>query len=227
MKEIKNIKIPLCTVNRTQFLMGQFPEYYQKYANSSSVPAPRVAGVAQTEIEQAVSAIIKKHTALAALISGGMGAPGALSQILLVPADMVQVYVQLWMVAQKLAYLYGVDNLNNPKEETQYAFLKSVLWVFFGEQAGRFSNKVLARHFGNVAQKLLVGEVSSQMLYKFLQQAAGVLGIKIATKKAAARFLSKALPFVSAFVSAGITGFTFYPACKHFHTHLRENAKEF
>ena len=57
--------------------------------------------------------------------------PGKLAMLATVPTDLTQIYCHFFRIAQKLAYLYGWDDLSDSDDET-YHQLMLLLGAMFG-----------------------------------------------------------------------------------------------
>jgi hypothetical protein len=63
--------------------------------------------VSEQVIDKLARQCIRKHTALATTTSTIVGLPGGLTMAAALPADLVQYFYHVFVLSQKLAYLYG------------------------------------------------------------------------------------------------------------------------
>ena len=85
--------------------------------------------ISKDRIDALVNACINNHTAKVTAISAAAGIPGGLAMAATIPGDMAQYYWHTFVLAQKLAYLYGIpDFLTLAK-----LFLQKVNWLIISE----------------------------------------------------------------------------------------------
>lgn len=159
--------------------------------------------------------IIKESTNRTSVTSFVSGLPGnPLAMVALGGADVVQYFGFALNMAQKIAYLYGEENLidegSNLSEESKIRIV-SYLGVMFGAAGatkliGKTSVKVGETLGKNIASRAL----TKTAWYPLVKRTGAMIGVKI-TKKSVEKAITKAVPVIGGVVSGGITYLTFKP----------------
>lgn len=102
----------LIKVDREQFLRSELSRrFHQRVVRKAIKTTPASAGIEPEIIDQLALDCINYETLRVSGISAAAGLPGGVAVIITVPADMVQFLSHVVVVAQKLAYLYGWQQL--------------------------------------------------------------------------------------------------------------------
>lgn len=212
------LKIPGTRIDREQFLADQFesndseeptnvirPELSQAGVPpdviiSSDVVqyGPPRAGVPPERICELADACIKAHVRKASLVSFGAGLPGGFAIAATIPLDIVQFYRQALILAQKLAYLYGMDKPTN----RMLTELLAIMMV-----TATITNRLdtASRIFAEEAAKRLYRKALTKTFYYPLIKKAGKwVGVSI-TKQNFSKGVSKFIPIVGGVVSGSVT----------------------
>ena len=102
----------LICVNREQFLRSELSRRYPPHVVRRVIEStPASGGIPSEDIERMAIDCINYETLRVSGISAAAGIPGGMAVIITVPADMVQFLSHVVVIAQKLAYLYGWQQL--------------------------------------------------------------------------------------------------------------------
>ena len=219
-KAVKNMTY----VDRNDFLRKTFPSLYSSYQKQDNLPSPAQLGVDAATLRQKALSIIRKHKFVCASISGGLAIPGGLSMAATIPADLAQYYAQLLPVAQKIAYLYGLQDLAKADDQTEYECLIAMLYIMMGQTLNRSMANVLKNYTKPLIKKILQNRGSDKVIQRVIEFAITKIGGEMVTKKGVPRFISKVIPGISAGISFALTWGFFSQACNrllnHFERHV-------
>jgi hypothetical protein len=105
-------RMPGVSVDRATYLsMALGRRRDQRIIQAAIKTTPAYAGVSDRDIELAALKSIAKERRRTTLISAAAGIPGGAAMAATVPADLVQFWMHLLRVLQKLSYLYGWGDL--------------------------------------------------------------------------------------------------------------------
>jgi len=203
------MKIPGIKIDREVFLQ----KVYEKYCNQDTVDkilqvGTYDAGIEVTFMDRMAKDSIKQHTTIVTTTSFVAGIPGGLAMAATIPIDVSQFYYHLIVEAQKLAYIFGLQSIDDREMN-----FKEVLTIFIGVMTGIGDAEstligIIDEHFNKKLVKITLGKV----LDKTIAHIATVIGTQL-TKKSAGRVITKAVPFLSGLISGGVTLFSYFPMC--------------
>lgn len=222
------MSIPGVKVNRKDFLTSTLINHceiaqLQEIVNGVSP----LTHLSMETIDRLADGCISNHTTKVTALSAAAGIPGGWSMAATIPADMAQYYFHVFVLCQKLAYLYGYPDLTDDNgslsEEAQ-----NVLTLFAGcmmgvSLANEGIQKLAEGLAGQVLKRLPRTALGKTVIYPIIKQVAKWIGISI-TKGSFARGLSKVIPLIGAAISGGLTYTTFKPGAKRLKKVLRETA---
>lgn len=211
-------------VDRNSFLRKTFPQAYGSRTGNSPLPAPKQMGISTAELHQKAMGIIRNYTLRTSFISAGLGIPGGAMIPVTVSTDLYQYYGQLLIVAQKISYLYGLNDLSQADDETQFQILSSMLWIMLGHGGKKAAANVLKSYMKPLQKYILKNPVSSNCLQRVIRFIVTRVGAQQLTKRGVMEVLKKALPIVSGAVSGTITWVTFKPACIRILAHFENQS---
>ena len=216
------LKMPMVKVDRTAFLTKEF----SMYNNADQLRDKRPIDLFDEEaIERAARGVINSHMTKATLTSAAAGIPGGFTMAATLPADIVQYYWHVLVVAQKLGYLYGWPDLLDDKgqiTEGTRNVLTLFVGVMFGAQAAsKLVGEIAKRVSLQAAKRLPQQALTKTMYYPVVKQVAKWIGVKM-TKDTFGRGVGKAIPILGGVLSGAITAFSFKPMAEKLQKHLRE-----
>jgi hypothetical protein len=205
------LSLPGARTSREDFLRRELSKHFSPGIVEKAIATrPAVVGIPSSSITSIAKSCIGWHRAGITTVSFVAGVPGGWWIAGTVPADMTQFFWHIVVILQKLAYLYGWPELTQPDgqldDETLLIF-SIFIGVMFGAGTAAKLLSDLAERVGEQILKRLPQEALTKWgLYQLAKQIAMWIGIKL-TKESFARFLSRAIPIISGFISARLRGF--------------------
>lgn len=219
------LAMPGVKVDREDFLKKELQSYCSQEQLKHAIAGKPIDGVSQEVINRIADACINSHTTRVTLISTAMGMPGGLTVGATIPADIAQYYWHVFVLAQKLAYLYGFPDLQDEEgklTDTAIDMLTLFVGVMMGASAANAAIQGVALELSKqVAKRLPQQALTKTVYYPIVKQIAKWLGVKL-TKNSFAKGVGKMIPLVGGFLSGGITLATFRPSAKRLQHHLQK-----
>lgn len=201
-------------IDREDFLKLTFSECYtEEDLNSIIKLGPPQAGVPKEELDRIADKIITKTRLSTTGVSFLTGMPGGLAMAASIPADILQFYLQAFVLLQKLMFLYGqwnenfFDAVGDMKEDARNATIVYIGYMLGVEAATKVVGNIVAKATsrGFVIKTLIKSALGREVAIKIVR----AIGVKSTTKAVVAG--SKAIPILGAIVSGGITFASFGP----------------
>ena len=219
------LSMPGVKVDRDDFLKKELKNYCSPEQLNLAISNRPINGVSKEIIDRIANACINSHTTKVTTISAVAGIPGGFAMAGTIPADMTQYYWHVFVLAQKLAYLYGFPDLrdeNGNLTDTASDMLTLFVGVMMGASAANQSIKGLAKEFAKqVVKRLPQKALTKTMYYPIIKQIAKWIGVKL-TKDTFAKGLGKVIPILGGVISGGLTLATFRPSAKRLQHKLQE-----
>lgn len=216
--------IPGVKVDRELFLRGELRPYCTKEQREKALVNP-VEVISKDRIEALANACINNHTAKVTAISAAAGIPGGLAMAATIPGDMAQYYWHTFVLAQKLAYLYGIPDLRDEDgnlSETAQDMLTLFVGVMMGAAAANNVIKNLSKAFAEqVVKRLPQQALTKTVYYPIIKQVAKWIGVNL-TKGSFAKGVGKAIPILGGVISGALTYASFRPSAKRLQKKLQE-----
>jgi uncharacterized membrane protein len=222
------MKLPGAKVNRNDFLKKQFSKYYNKETINSILQMGTIrANVDSALLDKIADDVIKYHTQIVTGISFAAGIPGGFAMLAAIPTDIAQFFYNVFSISQKLAYVYGWQDLGEDTSDDFKAAITLFTGVMSGVQAANQGIKQLTRVFmqKGVARIIRKG-VGNTVIYKIAAQVAKMLGIQM-SRQLFGKILSKIVPVFGGIISGALSLATFLPMAKNLKNKLREDGKYF
>lgn len=220
-----SLSLPGAKIKRDQFLRKELSSRFKKsIVDRAITESPSKAGIDKKQIKKIAKGCIKYHRAGVSSVSFIAGLPGGWWIAGTVPADLSQFFWHVIVILQKLAYIHGWPELFSEKDEIDdetLLLLTVFIGVMFGANGaakalGELAEKVAAEVLKRLPQKAL----TKYGIYRLAKEVAKWIGIKL-TKETFARYLSKAIPVISGFISGGITWISFSIMSSRLRKHLQ------
>ena len=219
------LSMPGVKVDRDDFLKKELKNYCSPEQLNLAISSRPINGVSKEIIDRIANACINSHTTKVTTISALAGIPGGFAMAGTIPADMAQYYWHVFVLAQKLAYLYGFPDLrdeNGNLTDTASDMLTLFVGVMMGASAANQAIKGLAKEFAKqVVKRLPQKALTKTMYYPIIKQIAKWIGVKL-TKDTFAKGLGKVIPILGGVISGGLTLATFRPSAKRLQHKLQE-----
>lgn len=221
------MNMPGVKVNRTQYLREQLATYRIDEEKIEAAIRQGTIGNIPTEVlDRLAKSSISHHTRLATTVSTALGMPGGLAMIGTIPGDIAQFYFHVFVVSQKIAYIYGYPDLCDENGNFSDS-AADMLTVFVGVMSGVVAaNKVIqevAEQFSKaVVLRLPQFALTKSLIYPMAKEVARWLGVSL-TKQSFSRGVAKFVPILGGMVSGGLTYFTFRHQAKKLMGKLKES----
>jgi hypothetical protein len=210
----KALALPVVRVDRRTFLTKLFPRATEVELMSILKDGPQAVYTLE-QLTKVARRVVMHDTEKTSAISFAAGLP---SNIAIAAgtgtADLVQYYGFALRMAQKVAYIYGQENLfteegtlSEDGERDVMIYLGVMLGVASANSALMFISKGLSN---TLSKKFMATAVTRTTWYPLLKKIAGYIGVSV-TKKSTSAVISKSLPVIGGFVSGGLTLITFRP----------------
>lgn len=218
------LAIPGVKVDRELFLRAELRQYCTKDEMEKAVINP-VDVVSVERLDSVASSCINNHLVKVTVLSAVAGLPGGFAVLGTIPADMAQYYWHTFVLAQKLAYLYGIPDLrdeNGNLTETSQNMLTLFVGVMMGVAAANNAIREISKAFAaQVVKRLPQQALTKTAYYPAIKQVAKWIGISLTTKTFSKQ-VGKFIPFLGGLFSGVLTASTFLPAAKRLQQKLKE-----
>lgn len=152
---------------------------------SLAIEKGTIGNVDEKILDEIAKECIKSHTLQVTTLSTALGMPGGFAILGSIPGDLAQYYYHVFVLSQKLAYIYGYPDFQEIAEQAQKQVFKR-----------------LPRY-----------ALTKGILYPLVKQVAKWIGVSL-TKQSFAKGVSKFVPILGGVVSGGLTYYTFKPQAK-------------
>lgn len=171
----------------------------------------------RAEIDNLASDVITFHTSAVTTLSTITGLPGGPVILASIPADLAQYYYHVFILAQKLAYLYGFPDLRDDKKELtedSAAMLTLFVGVMMGAQIANGVLRDIAKDLAvQVAKKMPQKVLARTIYFPILSQVAKHIGTDL-SKSSFTKTFGKFIPLLGGLVSGTVTYVTFSKGAK-------------
>lgn len=219
------LAMPGVKVDRDEFLRRELKSYCSPKQLDQAVFGRPTTVVSKDIIDRIANACINNHTTKVTTTSAVAGMPGGFAMAATIPADMAQYYWHVFVLSQKLAYLYGFPDLRDEKgnlTDTASDMLTLFVGVMMGASAANQAIKGIAKELAKqVVKRLPQKALTKTIYYPIIKQVAKWIGIKL-TKETFAKGVGKAIPILGGVISGGLTLATFRPSAKRLQRKLQE-----
>ena len=220
-----SMKIPGVAVNRENFLSTELKPYCTEQQIADALERGTVGVISPIILDKIATGSIRSHTRKTTLLSTAMGIPGGWAALGTTPTDIAQFYYHVFVVGQKLAYIYGYPDLRNGEGHLSRDGLK-VLTIFVGVMTGvgvavKALQELAEILHRQVIKKLPEYALSSSVLAPTVRQVAKWIGDSL-SKGPVHKGISKALPLLGGAISGAMTYRTFKPQA----TRLKESLRQ-
>jgi len=217
------LRLPGVKVDRKEFLQKECRPYCTPEQLKQVVEQSPLMVLDIQLINRFANSCIKNHTICVTAASTALGIPGGPAMAATVSGDIAQYYFHVFVLSQKLAYLYGYPDLcdenGNMSEDAQ-----SMLTVFVGVMSGvagvnQLLHKISQQLAKEAAKRIPQMALTKTIYYPVIKQIGKWLGVKI-TKSLFGKVAGKVIPVVGGIISGGITYAGFRPSAKRLQKQL-------
>ena len=207
----KVIRIRGVNISRKDYLRQELRKLGVSDAQISKATdsTPLNAGIPLNRLDELAASTIAFETRKSATMSFAAGLPGGFAMFASVPADIMQYYVHALRIIQKLAYLYGWQDLLSDLDEADDETIGR-LALFFGVMMGVGGAATSLTAFASqVARPAIHKQIAKQTLTKTawygpMKKVLSLIGVKV-TKDSFAKTVTKAVPVVGGVISGTMT----------------------
>ena len=222
------IKMPGVRIDRKKFFITEMKKDFDKKTIDEAIEFnPAYAGISVNKITKIANSTIVYERNKVSLISFAAGLPGGFAMIPAITCDLVQYFVHVLRIVQKLIYLYGFDELNFDENEIDSETMNKILifvGAMYGVEGAARGIKILAQAVQTkVTKNLARVALTKTMIYPIIKKILSALGIRV-TKQIFANAVGKIVPIIGGFVSGGLTFVTFGTNCNALKKTLSKNA---
>lgn len=222
-------RLPGVRIDRTSFMKKELGRLYPEDVVENAIKKnPAYAGIKLKDIDRIATHCINYETNKASAISFATGIPGAAAapaMAALVTADVTQYFAFVLRIMQKLAYLYGFEELNLTEEDIDdetMGQLMVFLGIMFGVQQANAAVKILADASARKVSKSLAQKALTKgVVYPVVKKVSQQVGVKM-TKQVFAEGVSKVVPVIGGAVTGGMTYFSFKPCSNKLKNSFRQ-----
>ncbi len=220
--------LPGVKVNRREFLTHTLLPYCDTEDLKAIINGDKPASFLPLGlIDKLVDGCISSHLTKVTTISAIAGIPGGFTILAAVPTDMAQYYFHVFVLSQKVAYLYGfpdlVDEEGHLSEDAQNQ-LTLFTGIMFGIAMANEAIQELSKRFaGQILKRLPKYALTKTVIYPMVKHVAKWIGINL-TKGTFARIAGKVVPFLGGLISGTLTYFTFKSGAKNLKKSLHDCA---
>ena len=219
-------RMPGVSVDRATYLsMALGRRRDQRIIQAAIKTTPAYAGISDRDIELAALKSIAKERRRTTLISAAAGIPGGAAMAATVPADLVQFWMHLLRVLQKLSYLYGWGDLvsldgrepDGPKRAAVVLFLATMAGI--EEADGALRSLAILRVSG--AQE---SDLRAALLREPYSSAVAASSAALSTRlttRLTGQVAEKAIPVVGGLISGKVSNASFNDMAKRLHKQLK------
>lgn len=216
---ILGLRTPGIKISRNDFLKKELcKDFANEIIEKAIETTPAKAGIDVKKIDKIADNVIKFERNCVTGISAALGAPGGVSMVATLPADIIQYYGYLLRATQKLMYLYGFPEINleekNQKLDSETLNILIICFgVMYGVAGANNAVKAMAKGLANgISKKIMRTALTKGTLYPIVKSIAKWFGVNM-TKKLLTGMVQKSLPVVGGVVGGSITYLSFKPCC--------------
>lgn len=222
--------MPGVKVDRDSYLRAALGTFYSSKQVETAVKVSPLKVLSKAQIDNLAKSAINSHTTKVTAISAAAGIPGGWALAATVPADLAQYYFHVFVLSQKLAYLYGYPDLldeNGNVTDDTVNFLTLFTGVMMGAAAANNAITEVSKKLATTAVKRLPKQALTKgVIYPIVKKVAAMLGYKM-TKDTFAKGVGKIIPIAGGVVSGLLTFATYKPGAKKLQKQLQENMSLF
>ena len=220
------MRLPGVQVDREEFLRDALKRFCTKEQLRRAIAERPDVVIPDGVLCEIANSVISHHVLGVTAISAAAGLPGGWGAWVALPADLGQYYWQCFVLAQKLAYLYGYPDLRQVDGE-----LARTLTIFVGvmmgvAKASEAINALARKVVETTVQRMANETVQKAAWFQVIQSIAQAIGMKLSKKKLTT-IASKLIPVAGAAISGGFSYMTFKKGANRLNVQLRQSMDYF
>ena len=216
------LKMPGVKIDRVAFLRKELRPYCNQSRLQMLGNVRPYTVVSEQVIDKLARQCIRYHTTLATATSTVVGLPGGLAMAATMPADLTQYFYHVFVLSQKLAYLYGYpdffeDRFDEGEYDEEEGELSDVstdlLTIFMGVMMGApVAEKGISELSVAVAESAVTRlprvALTKTAIFPIVSQIAKMIGTRL-SKESFAKGVGRFIPLAGGLFSGGLTLLTF------------------
>lgn len=216
------LKMPGVKIDRVAFLRKELRPYCNQSRLQMLGNVRPYTVVSERVIDKLARQCIRYHTTLATATSTVVGLPGGLAMAATMPADLTQYFYHVFVLSQKLAYLYGYpdffeDRFDEGEYDEEEGELSDVstdlLTIFMGVMMGApVAEKGISELSVAVAESAVTRlprvALTKTAIFPIVSQIAKMIGTRL-SKESFAKGVGRFIPLAGGLFSGGLTLLTF------------------
>lgn len=225
------MKMPGVKVDRIAFLRQELRPYCNQSRLQMIGSVRPYTVVSEDVIDKLANRCVNHHTALATATSAVVGLPGGLAMAATMPADLVQYFYHVFVLSQKLAYLYGypdffADNDDEEEGDTALSIMGTdLLTIFMGVMMGapvaeKGINELSKAVAENAVTRLPRVALTKTAVFPLAAQIAKIIGSKL-SKESFAKGVGRFIPLAGGLFAGGLTLISFRKGANRLRRQLR------
>lgn len=225
------LKLPFSRVDKERYLRRVFKHRVRSEEEMRRIIDEKPSVLfSEEEIGEVTVKEIRKHALMVTILSTLCALPpdGWLMWFLIV-VDFIQFQIFVFIILQKMLYLYGCRDLFEKTEGDQTSMERMLLIisvVMIGKhQVVRLAKSAFGMAIKQVIQRFAVRLMTRMVILNALRQLAKWFGI-VLTKEMVISSLEIIVPVICAVISGLISLWLFMPMVKRLHSHLVELSRE-
>ncbi|MBR1395538.1 MAG: hypothetical protein IJ559_07775 [Prevotella sp.] len=218
------LKMPGVKVDRIGFLRRELRPYCNQSRLQMIGSVRPYTIVSEQIVDKLARQCVRRHTALATATSTVAGLPGGLAMAATLPADLTQYFFHIFVLSQKLAYLYGYPDLCDDEGELS-DMATDLLTIFMGVVVGApVAEKGLGELSKAVAESAVTRlprvALTKTAIVPIAAQVAKIIGARL-SKDSLAKGVGRFIPVAGGLFSGGLTLYTFRRGAHRLNRQLR------
>ena len=218
------LKMPGVKVDRISFLRKELRPYCNQ-SRLQIIGSVRPYTVVSEEIvDKLARQCVRRHTTLATATSAVAGLPGGLAMAATMPADLTQYFYHVFVLSQKLAYLYGYPDFCEDDGELS-DMANDLLTIFMGVMMGApVAEKGITELSKAMAESAVTRlprvALTKTAIFPIASQIAKLIGARL-SKDGFAKGIGRFIPLAGGLFSGGLTLLTFRKGANRLRRQLR------
>lgn len=211
------LAIPGVSLDREEYLRSTLKDACTEEELQKVLEYRPAVVLSREDIDGFAADVITFHTSAVTTLSTITGLPGGPIILASIPADLAQYYYHVFILAQKLAYLYGFPDLRDDNKELtddSAGMLTLFVGVMMGAQLANGVLRDIAKDLAlQVAKKMPQKVLAKTLYYPILSQVAKRIGADL-SKSSFTKTFGKFIPLLGGIVSGTVTYITFSNGAK-------------
>lgn len=218
------LKMPGVKVDRVGFLRKELRPYCNQSRLQMLGNVRPYTVVSEQVVDKLAKQCVRYHTTLATATSTVVGLPGGLAMAATMPADLVQYFYHVFVLSQKLAYLYGYPDFCEDDGELS-DMATDLLTIFMGVMMGApVAEKGIDELSKAVAESAVTRmprmALTKTAIFPIAAQVAKMIGSRL-SKDSFAKGIGRFIPLAGGLFSGGLTLLTFRKGANRLRRQLR------